>query len=438
MPGILLATGYACLLLFLTHRMRFFNSVPGLPWRHVAWLFVLKICAGTALWWIYSHVYPDRPTADIFKYFDDAMVLFSALPEHPGDYLRMITGLDPTPHISDRYYMVMNNWYRQYEGNLYNDSHTMIRFNALVRLISFGEIHVHTVVAAFLATTGMVGLYRTFVKWLAGRERALMAAIFLLPSVLLWASGVIKESLLYFGLGLVLYQLFKMLDGRIRAGGVLILLAGLFLLLHLKYYVLMSLMPSLLLYAWCRMTGGAVTWRALVIYGTTLVLALNLHLILPGYHVLGLLALRQKDFIGLATGTDSGSFVMPPILEPGIWSFVINAPYALYITFMAPMIHFRGVLGTLSAVENVLVLAVVIIMLLHARPWRQVDRPLALALLGYVLVLALIIGWTTPVMGAVVRYRSPLLPFLLVLVLLMFDHQRFLARWPALRPFISA
>jgi hypothetical protein len=440
MPGILLATGYACLLLLLMQRMRFYNTVPSLPWHWLGYLFVLKILAGTGLWWIYTYLYPDRVTADVFKYFDDSAVMFSALPERPLDYLQMLFGIrNDTPYFSETYYMKMNNWFRMYESNVYNDAHTVIRFNALVRLFSFGEFHVHTVIAAFLSLSGMVGLYRAFVRFLSGREHALMIAIFLLPSVLLWASGVIKESLLFFGMGLMLHQFFRMLDRRISIAGIVTLGVSTLLLFYLKFYVLMSLLPALLLYMLTRNQKPVriVIWIA-IIYGGAALLVMNFHRIAPGFDVLWLLAQKQKDFIGLALGTNSGSFVMPPPLSPSIGSFILNSPYALYITLFGPMIHFSGMLGVLSALENAAIIGLFVILILFSRKWRHVDRPLIVSLLAYVTLLALVIGWTTPVMGAIVRYRTPLLPFLLIAGLMMFDHQKFLMRWPALKRFISA
>src|SRR5690606_40413301 len=248
MPGILLAITYTALLLLLIRRLRFFNAVPGLAWRHVGGIFVLKVAAGTALWAIYTVIYPDRATADIFKFFDDGLVMFSALPERPGDYLQMLFGFrNDTPYFSENYYMKMNNWFRQYESEVYNDAHTMIRFNALVRLFSFGEFHVHTVIAAFLSTTGMIGMYRAFVRMLPGRERALAIAVFLLPSLLLWASGPIKESLLFFGMGIMLHQVFRLLDRKFSPTGMIALALSVLLLFYLKFYVLICLLPAVLL-----------------------------------------------------------------------------------------------------------------------------------------------------------------------------------------------
>ena len=84
--------------------------------------------------------------------------------------------------------------------------------------------------------------------------------------------------------------------------------------------------------------------------------------------------------------------------------------------------------GILSAVENMFFVLFLMVCIVQRRPWSSVDKPLLAMIVLYVVLLALVIGWTTPVMGAVVRYRTPLLPFLLVAGLLVLDHSR-MAKW---------
>lgn len=441
MPGILLATGYAALLLYFIRRMPFYAAVPGLPMRGVAGLFLLKIAAGVALWAVYTWVYTDRIHADVFKYFDDSAVMYDALWSRPVDYLRMLFSVgNDNAYFDERYYKVMNHWYREYESNLANDAHTIIRFNAAVRLLSFGEFHVHTVFAAFLALTGMLALYRAFVDLLPGRERALMIAVFLLPSVLFWASGVIKESLLFFGMGLLLWQFMKLITGEIKAVGWLLLAFSAVLLFHLKFYVIASLLPALGMLALAHLSPRTpLVLRSAVVLLACIALGLNLHHLLPGFNVLETLAVKQRDFIGLAEATTPGSFVLPERLEPNAWSFLRQAPYAVYITVLGPLVHAGpGLFGIVAALEQLALLLVIGVLLMHRLPWHRVDREMIVPVLTFVLLLALVIGWTTPVMGAIVRYRTPMLPFLLIAALLVLDHKKLLARWPRLKPFISA
>jgi len=430
MPGVLLTIGWIALFLFAIRRSSFFNA-PGLSKRTIGSLFLLKIVAGTAMWWIYTFHFPDRANADIYKYFDDGNIMFSALPDHPLDYLSMLFGIhNDQAHFDGEYYRVMHNWYRQYESNMYNDAHTMIRFNAFVRIFSFGVYHMHTVFACFFGIIGSVALYRTFVTFLAGHERALTIAIFLLPSVLFWGSGVIKEALLFFGLGLFLFNVFGMLRDGARPLRVLTLVFCCVLLFFLKFYVLLSLIPALIAYVWCRRTKDrSALLKYAVTYAVCIIIALNSSHIIPRFDIIDVLWVKQKDFIGMATAAHAGSLVDVVRLERNAWSFVKRSPHALYMTFLSPITAWRnGVLGLVSATENIALIGSIAFFLTRRRPWRDVDKPLFYLCIGYCVLLALVIGWTTPVIGALVRYRTPLLPFLLIAVLLIADPNR--VKWP--------
>jgi predicted amidohydrolase YtcJ len=434
MPGILLAIGYVALFLYLIRRSAFFQA-PGLGRRTVGWLFLLKVAAGMALWWVYTYHYTDRSTADIYKYFDDGNVMFSALPAHPLDYLRMLFGIgNDTPHFNEAYYAVMNNWHRQYDTGYYNDAHTMIRFSALVRLFSFGVYHVHTVFASFLSLIGLVALYKAFIRFLPSMGRLLMAGTFLWPSVLFWGSAPIKEALLFLALGLFLLNAFRLMNGPLHWSGWIALLFGILLQLVLKSYVLFTLVPGLMALWWCRSTGDR---QALLKFGAVymacIVIALMTPMIDPGLDVLHLIQTKQQDMLGVVRLTDPGSYITGSALTEDLGSFITQAPHAVYLTFLSPLTTWDlGAMGAIGALEDLLLVLLLPAALLIRRPLRDVDLPLLFFCLGFCLLLGLLIGWTTPVVGALMRYRVPLLPFYAIALLLIADPRK-TARFPFLR-----
>ncbi|MDX9751083.1 MAG: hypothetical protein RBT71_08400 [Flavobacteriales bacterium] len=437
MPGIFLAIGHTALLLYLMRRMRFYRCAPGLAFGHVAALFLLMIGAGAAMAAIYTWAYPVRAHADVFKYFDDSAVMHAALWERPGDFLRMLFGVGADgPWFVERYYDEMNSWLRQFDDGLYNDAHTMVRASALVRIISFGRFPVHVVYAAFAGLTGLLALHRTFAGLLPGRERAVAVACLLSPSVLLWAGSPIKECLLFLGLGMLLWHVCIAAEHGPRLRTVVAVALAVLLLMHIKAYVLLCLLPAGAVLAVGRATGRPVLAFVLVgVAGLAALAAIGTWW--PEWNVLEVIARKHRDFIGHAQATGAGSFVVPPALEPTVASFVMQAPYALYMALVGPLMHpAGGLLGLPALLENLLLLAVPIVCLLHRRPWHAVDGSLLAALLAYCLAMLLLIGYTTPVMGVLVRYRVPVLPFLFIAALLVLDRDRVLARWPRLRPFI--
>ncbi|HMN05780.1 MAG TPA: hypothetical protein PKD45_08635 [Flavobacteriales bacterium] len=423
MADALLACGYILLFLYLIGKLRFFDA-PGLDRRTIGALFLLKVVAGTALWWVYTYHYDDRANADIYKFFDDGNILFSALPAHPLDYLRMVTGIgDQAPHISREYYEVMNNWYRQFDTGYYNDAHTMIRFNALVRIFSFGVYHIHTVFASFLALIGLVALYKGLAPLVPGMGRAWAAALFLWPSALLWSSGPIKEAPLFLGWGLFLWQAFRWLQGSLTRRGVVVMALALLLQLGLKSYVLACMAPGLVALWWCRRTGNRLpALRFGVAYAGAIVLALLLPMLSPALDVVAIIQQKQRDMLGVVAAVSPGSFIPTDMMERGVAGLLNEIPHALYLAFLSPLATWDiGALGLMGAAENVLLLTLPLLAVAWRKPWAQVDRPMLFFCISFCLALGLLIGWTTPVVGAVMRYRVPMLPFLTLAVLLVID-----------------
>ncbi|MFN6117380.1 MAG: hypothetical protein ACK46C_16085 [Flavobacteriales bacterium] len=426
MSGAFLAIAYGALFLFGIRRWAFFRAVPALPVRWIGGFFLLKVLAGTALWAVYTYIHPDRATADIYKFFDDSAVMTNALFTQPADGLRMLFAIgNDTPYFTEHYYSAMNNWVRQYESNLYNDAHTMIRFNAVLRLFSFGHYHVHTVFASFISLIGLVALYKALVPLVRGMERPLLAGVFLWPSLLFWSSGVLKECLLIGGLGLFVHAAFSTVHGGVQRRAVLQGLLGLVMMLLVKYYVLLCLLPPLVAYAWQTRTGGRAWQKYVVVHGLAVLLVLGAARLGPGTDIMYLLSVKQHDFIGLAHFTGSGSHVDTPLLKPDALSFLKAIPSAFRMTFISPFLTWhRGALGLMGAVENMLIPLGTLWALWYRRKWATVNVPLLLFALSFVVLLALIIGWSIPIVGAMLRYRIPLLPFVALIWLLIADPAR--------------
>ncbi|MCC7301853.1 MAG: hypothetical protein IT233_04345 [Bacteroidia bacterium] len=468
----------------LVLRMRIFRVEGTSPVLFLL-LFWLKVLTGFVLYLIYTMHYTDRSVSDIFRYFDDAKVMYSALKESPADYLRMLTGIGAdAPHLS-AYYHQMSNWNLGKLYNFYNDNRTITRFNALLFLLSSGNFHIHTVVMCFLSLSGLTYLYRFFHAF-TGPSGWIFSGIFLIPSVLFWSSGVLKEGLLMFALGGFLYYSVKPLFGKMRLWDVLVMLLFLLLLISVKVYVLFCLLPAVLALWWTGPQGRGAVWKFPVVY---------LLLISTGYFAikagterdpLVVISEKQNDFWLLARGGayvvdletsdtlyipldgeklvpfrkngDSTSSPLSPVsaflwknkregavvtcfpqrqyhellrltytgsrigtsrLEPEWTSFFLHAPGALFSVLARPLPwEYSGFLSGIAMLEN---LTVFLFLIYAIRAGRNRDVPayarpvnsLFFFCFFFFLSLALLIGLTTPVTGAIVRYKTPLLPFLI-------------------------
>jgi len=425
-----LVLGYTAIFTYFIFKLPFFR-VEGLNQKTITGIFLLKVAAGIVMWALYNYHYTDRATADIFKFFDDSKVMYNALWERPTDYFKMLFGYqNDNEYFNKNYYVVMMNWYREYESSVNNDAHTIIRFNAVIRLFSFGHYNVHTVFMCFFSLIGLTALYKAFYRLM--KSKLLIIAVFLVPSLLFWGSGVLKEGLLFFGLGIIVMNYFRVLDGKLKWPDAILTLSCLVLVFYLKFYVLAAMLVSLIAYAFTRKeSGGKVILKFIIVSILVFAFALNLHHIVPGYNILELLAQKQKDFIGLAAFLNAGSTLVVHPLEPNIWSFIRNAPEALYHTLCQPWLFTSTKpFMMIAGMENLIILMFIVFAFIFRKRWGDMNQPLVWFCLFFLLQLFLIIGWTTVISGAIVRYKIPGIPFLLFTLILMMDMEKLRRRFP--------
>lgn len=437
---ILLIVTYTFLFLFIINKMRFFE-VYGLSKKTISLLFILKIAFGILVWAIYTFYYTERATADIYKYFDDSKIMFDAIKTKPLDFFKMLFGIGNSAPEFNRYYNEMHYWARKVDSNIYNDSHTIIRFNAFVRLFSFGYYNVHTVVINFLSLVGLTAIYKTFIEQLKDKKNELIFVIFLLPSVLFWGSGVLKEGLIFFSLGLLIYYVNKLFT--LKSIIICLLMTG--LLAFSKFYVWIAILPSIILLLVANKTSTKnIFIKYLIIISIIGTIGINIESISSFQNPLVTLSQKQIEFNQLASGqlSDSNEKNIPAAnsrievnkLEPTILSFIKNSPQALVNTFFRPYLwESKSPMMLMSAIENLMILLFVFSCIIFIKPINSIKWEYFLFCISFVLIQFLIIGETTPVLGAIARYKTIALPFLLIAFLFIIDKEKLFKKMPILK-----
>lgn len=417
----------------MVYRSSWFQ-VEGIHTGAMLGAFILKCLVGFGLLWLYGQfIRIDRSDADVFKFFDDAVVLQSSAQESIGRYWQLFMG-DTSESLSS-YFNRMFNWDSPREFFLFNDDRTIIRFHSLLLFVSGGNIRVHQVIFALISLLGSVLLFRGLNQWAPIKESgwgnkvgwAFWIICILPPSLLLWSSGLLKETLVMLPLGLVVYGL------AYRGFGVrswLSLTVGFTLFILIKPYVGICLLPGILFLSIDHCLSKGWTW-AVFITGLLCFVFLVISTFIPSIDLIALMATEQAEFLALAQHETAGSIVVVQEFHD-IPSFVAQSPMAVVRCLFRPGVwEMRGPLDALAAIEN----AVYILLILTALSFRRKQLPMRPILFGLITIfsLALLIGSVTPVLGAVVRYKVPLLPFLLFILLQVIDFDRI----PFIRPRVT-
>lgn len=273
------------------------------------------------------------------------------------------------------------------------------------------------------AWIGFWGLFLAVLAYLTafpdghGKRYALL--VLLLPSMLFWPSGLGKEAWMMLGVGLAMYGVARMLDGRAR--GALPLALGLLATAMVRPHVTALLVGALLVALVVRPARHATPLTPLVKLVTVgaavalMVVAIQAAATFVGLSDLDPAAVQRELETANANTSQGGSE-----FDGAFTTSVTGIPWALVTVVFRPFPYEAGgLLPLLSSLEGLFLL---VLLWRFGRPLLRLPRylrrhPYVTFCLSYVLFYAVVFSGFSN-FGILVRQRSLVLPAFLVLVAL--------------------
>lgn len=410
-------------------QLKFFKS-EGINYYILAGIFMLKILAGISIFVIYTYYYDDIENVDMYKYFNGGVIVYEETENNFSDYLRVVTGIEAgLPHLHE-IYVKTEHWHKKYGYGLYNDNRTMIRFNALLCLVSQGNIYVHIVIMIYLSFIGAYALFKALLLINDANKYALLFAALLIPSSLFWTSGLLKEGLMMFSFGLMFYY-YVLLLKKFKISYLLLFILFSALLFLSKIYILPVILPALLFLLISRNMKKRfqlISFFAIILlYGLGIIYSEKI----IGYNVLDTVARKQNDFIRHANFLEeSGSTINLVQLTPEPISFISNTPKAIINAFFRPFPNeITSVFMLLAFLENLVLIMLLTMMILFFRKFNDKRFRFILFTGIFSFVLFSLVGLSTPNIGAIVRYKIPALPFIFASIFCLTDFDRIVLKY---------
>lgn len=401
-------------LCWIITRIRFFTAT-GLTKAQLISIFLLKAMAGIFYGWIGIYYGGLAKMQDTWSFHFLGIEEFNLLFSHPREYFTNMFS-DPYQEANMPFLSGSNSYWNDLKGNFF------IKILSVFNILSAGNYYVNVLFYSAVSLVGPLAFYRVMRDIFPEKKNLVLMATFLVPSFLYWTSGLHKEGLLFTGICLLVYAIhFSLRNRRWNARRIIAGLTGVLLLITLRNFVLLLLLPALL--AWVlshrRPEKSALIFGS--VYGVTLLLFFLLPYLDPRLDFPQAVVNRQQDFLQMVPG---GSTIDVKPLEPHAGSFLRNTPQALDLTVLRPNPgDVRHILSLAAAIEiNVLLLLFVVFVFFHTRT-RQASDVLYFSLF-FAITLLLAIGFTSNNLGAIVRYRSIIMPFLVVPMLARIDWKR--------------
>ncbi len=399
----LLFIGYLVLFAWLTTKTRFFSKT-GLSNPQLVIIFLLKVIAGIFYGWM-GHFYGGfAQMVDTWNFHHNSLIEYQILQNNPKEYF---TTLFIDPYDNDGiagFFASKNSYWNDLKSNVFTKT------LSIIDIFSFGHYYVNVVFYAFISLFGPMAFYRVMTDVFPNQKNLLLVTTFLVPSFLYWSSGIHKEGLIFTGIALIIYHIYfahkEKKFGIKRWTGIIL---GLFILLLLRNFILVIIIPAVI--AWVisnqwpqyRLASFFSVYLLCVVAFFTLRYA-DSRLDFPQAVVS-----KQLAFIN-----NVGHSSIPiRTLEPTAISFLINAPQAITLSSVRPYpgdVH--HLLSLAAAVETELILLLFLLFLLF-RKWKVTFSKNTLYFCVFFSIsLLLAIGFSVNNLGAIVRYRSIILPLL--------------------------
>ncbi|WP_436515256.1 hypothetical protein [Ekhidna sp. To15] len=374
-----------------------------------------RMIGAIALGVVYQFYYS---SGDTFTYWQHGSYwIWKAFHDNPLDGLRLIFG---DISSQDLYQYVSNIWVSRSDSGMF-----------VVRVAGFFDLltgHTYSATALFFGLIGFSGswsLYTVLKKRYPNSVFYLRLFLLFLPSVIIWGSGIMKDTLAFAATCWCISLFLKLISGRQnRLFNLILIILCTLVINEVKPYILLSLIPSFFVWIYFR---WILPIKNLVL--KLLIAPIILICVLaPAYFLsnqvgnynsryqLDSLAERARitaNDIRYWTGKDAGSgYTIGE--HDGTWVGLLRmAPQGVIVSVFRPFIwEVNNPLMLLSAFECLLI-TYFFISAKYRRNLRNLTKdPFLVFAVTFVLVFAFAVGVSTFNFGTLVRYRIPMYPML--------------------------
>ncbi len=412
----LLFVAWLILFAWLATRVKFFSRA-GLSQPQLIIILLLKVMAGIFYGWIGIYYGGLAQMQDTWGYHTNSIQEYHLLFNDPQEYFTNLLR-DPYESGVSKFFETTDSFWNDLKGNLF------IKILSVFNIFSFGHYYVNVIFYSFITLFGAIAIYRVMADVFPGKKMVILLATFLVPSFLYWTSGIHKEGLIFTGISLIIYCVyFGTKEKRFGFKRIFCLVAGLLLVLTLRNFLIIILVPAII--AWLLANrrpkyGLAIFSSLYILFG---ILFFTARYINPRLDFPQAVVNKQQEFKKLQSG---GSTIPMKDLEPTTISFLKNTPQAINLSTIRPYPKdVRHILSLAAAIEiNALLIMFLLFLVWRNKGKNSPSKNLVYFCVFFSMTLLLAIGFSVNNLGAIVRYRSVIMPLLVIPMAAQIDWKR--------------
>ncbi|MBG15853.1 MAG: hypothetical protein CL853_05825 [Crocinitomicaceae bacterium] len=405
-------------------------------YKYLAWGLLFKIIGVISFCFIYLFYYKG---GDTISYFQGAKAL-ADLFKINFNYFYDVVFLNK---LDWNHYMAFNSetWYPPFY--MWNDKNTfsVCRFSSFFSLITFNSFFATSILVATFSFFGIWKIFSLFDSLFPNNSLMLAILILFMPSLIFWGSGIMKDSYVLSSTCWATYNFHKIFIERKKIFiNVIILILNILIVINTKSYVLVCLLPGMLLWlnsAYLKNTRSVlkkiilfpIIFSSIVLVGYFLFSNLSSSMGVYGDvdSVVKKVQVTQKDL--LREDQYGGNNYNIGEIDGTISGLISIAPKAIFTAIFRPLFWEVGSpVMIISVIENTLLLLMTIYLFIRVGPFKLIrviiSEPLLLYSLIFSILFAFGVGIAGTNFGALVRYKTPLMPFFFTMIYLIYSKDK--------------
>lgn len=370
---------------------------------------------------------------DSSAFFNDGRLLNKIIIKHPSQGLRMLMASgNPKTWPEDleaytdgfRFFYPENTW-------------LICKISCLFQFITFRSMLATSMLFGFFSARIIWRFYKLICSIYPMAENGLRWSILFVPNLLLWGSGIFKDTVTFACLLTVFCSIYNIvIVGENKWKQFFILLFSGYILFVVKSYILISFVGSLFLWLPFVLKNKIAnpffkTIATPIIFGSIFLIVLVSYGALSDYiqeFAVDTLLETVKStgsYLKYVSELQDGSTYDIGEMEPTIIGMLRQIPAAFNVTLFRPYVwESKKPIILFAALESFSILLFSLFVIIKLNPFRFIYRifkdPLLLTFLVFTIIFATFVGVSSFNFGTLTRYRIPCIPFYLIILSVLY------------------
>ena len=357
---------------------------------------------------------------DTTAYWDGAITLNKLFIESPSFYFENLMS-EPSSEIFSKHFNVETGYP---PGWLYKEPEAwfVCKIASIISFITFKSYFAATIFFAFLTAMASWRVFELIVKLGTHKTNIAALCILFVPSVSFWCTGISKDSLVFISILNLLYFVFNImvLRNAIKLKHVLIILLSIFLIYHVRSFILAAIAAPIFMSFGARLTKRyekqfltKLLFRSFIFLGG-IFLFVQFFSSSFSAEMVAEAELVQSDFTENQTYTGKRYEISNTDASPA--GLIRAVPESVFYGIYRPFIYesFSPTL-IVNGIESLVLMILTIRFFMSKDLFSKIKYIRKEEILVFAFIFALFIafmsGFTSVLFGVLVRIRAPLLPF---------------------------